>query len=382
VALQISVRQEAISVSTARRHVRLVGADDAAFWPAWNAFLEAYPLYTYRYEQAVLEYNRMLSGPETVDLSFVVLGDKLPLAICPLVVGAADGLSQASFSRSCLPVPLLYPRLSEKQRRGLEKVVFEEAVRRLRDCGARRWLVEGEVMSLGTDMIEDQLFARFGALDVSSFCHVMDLTLPDEQFWLQIRHSARSTINKGLRTYEFKVYDRSDYSHEVGERHRLLHHKCSGRITRPIKTFHNMYSWVDAGCGLMFEQLHEGQTVQMIFVALGKGTACGASAADDSDFEPPVPLTHSMNYFMYQETARRGIRYYEVGETAWRDSIYAIYTPKEKSICDFKRGFGEQTLPLKRWIWFDRHEDEIRFLEEQLAKYKEHLRGDGREGNH
>ena len=117
--------------------------------------------------------------------------------------------------------------------------------------------------------------------------------------WKDFRHSAKSIINRGLKTYEFKVYDKSNYSDEIGERFRLLHHKTSGRITRPLVTFEKMCSWIYNESGLMFEQLLNGQVVQMIFVALGKKTAVGVSAADDPEIEIVIPMTHSINYFIY-----------------------------------------------------------------------------------
>ena len=247
------------------------------------------------------------------------------------------------------------------------------AARRLRAHQAQRWLVDADPVSVDTDQLEDLLPARFGALDISIQCHIMDLTLPDDEIWLQIRHSAKSIINQGLRTYEFKVYDRGNYTPEIGERHRLLHHKCSGRITRPIPTFHKMYSWVHEDGGLMFEQLHQGQTVQMIFVALGKGAAAGASAADDPDFQGKVPLTHSMNHFIYQEVKKRGIKYFEVGGTTFRDSLYYMRTRKARAVDVFKRSFGRQALPWKRWLWFPTAAAELRYLEEEMVKYRRHV---------
>ena len=66
----------------------------------------------------------------------------------------------------------------------------------------------------------------------------MDLTASDGNLWQQIRHSIKRNIIRGLKVYEFKVYDKTNFTFEIGEKHCLLHHKCSGRITRPIPTFH------------------------------------------------------------------------------------------------------------------------------------------------
>ena len=339
----------------------------------WKEFVGFLPQCSYRHLPEVFEYYKMLSMAPG-DLSFIVKNQQIPLAICPLLVETINERKQGSYSGGgFLPLPLFHPQLSAKQRRALEALVFEEAVQRLTKEGAQRWLIESDILSIGTDVVEDQIPSRMGALDVSLQCHIMDLTQSDEKLWAQIRHSAKSTINVGLKAYEFSVYDDTNFTFEIGERHRLLHHKCSGRITRPISTFHKMYSWVKEGSGLMFEQKYHGEVVQMIFVALGKRTASGASAADDPDFRWKIPLTHSMNYFIYKEVQRRGIQFYDVGETTYRSTPFRILSKKESTICDFKRGFGDHTLPWKRWIWFANSQEEISYLDEQMVNYRKYL---------
>ncbi len=365
-----------MAINTKKNNISFVNFFDSNYKRLWQAFLESYPQYSFHYQLPGIEYYKLLSK-NVVDESFVLKNSDIPLAICVLVFENCNGRFQASMSNELyLPTPLFHPGLSNKQIRVLEELVFGEIKSRLAKYKVNRLFVQSDVMSVGFDKIEDQMFARFGALDVSSYHHIIDLGLSDEAIWEQFRHSSKSIINRGRKTYEFKVYDHSNYTDEIGTRHRLLHHKTAGRVTRPIATFEKMYSWIDNGCGLMFEQLLNGQVVQMIFVALGKNTAVGASAADDPDVEITVPLTHSMNYFIFQETKRRGIRYYDAGETAFRSTPYKMYSPKEMKIHYFKRGFSDRSFPLKRWIWFPNPDEELIYLEEKLAKYKQFVRND------
>ena len=80
-----------------------------------------------------------------------------------------------------------------------------------------------------------------------------------------------------------------------------------------------------------------------------------------------------MNYFIYKETKRRGIRYFDVGDTSFRSNIHKLYTEKELKINYFKRGFGSRSYPIKRWIWFANPESEIEYYEMRLLKYKKFL---------
>jgi hypothetical protein len=373
--IQISAKESVVPIATAPEHLHFVTAKDSGFRSCWLEFLDLLPMFGFRQHPAVFEYFEMLAAPDALNLSFLIRNDEgIPVALVPLVVERIDGRMQASARGGFLPHPVFHPHLGTKQLRVLENFCFEEITKQLRDLDVVRWYSDADIFSVGTDALEDQMLARFGSLDVSIQCHVMDLTGSDEDLWQQIRHSAKRNINRGFKIYEFKIYDKTNFTFEIGERHRWLHHKCSGRITRPIPTFHKMYSWIQEDCGLMFEQLLDGKTVQMIFVAVGKHAACGASAADDPDFKWEIPLTHSLTYFIFKECQRRGIKYYDVGETSYRDTLFHIRTEKEKTICDFKRGFGRQTLPWKRWIWFSSEEEEFIFYEEQFAKYKENRR--------
>lgn len=372
--ISFSVQLPTKPISSAKEVLSCITAEDPEFRNLWKEFLSYLPLCGYRHLPEVFEYYKMLSQENAMDVSFIVKNREIPIAICPLVIESFGGKKQASYSGGgYLPLPLLHPQLGAKQRRALESFVFDEATKRLEIAEAKRWLIECDILSIGTDALDDQFPSKQGALDVSINSHLIDLTLPDEELWGQLRHSAKSTINAGLKTYEFFVYDEKNFTFEIGERHRLLHHKCAGRVTRPIATFHKMYSWVAEGSGLMFEQKHDGVVIQMIFVVLGKNTASGASAADDPEFAWKVPITHSMNYFIYKETQRRGIRFYDVGETTYRSSLFRVLSDKEQSICDFKRGFGKQTLPWKRWIWFSDVNEELAYLDEQMLNYRAHL---------
>ena len=362
-----------MTFNTKRENITIKNKVEAGFLAAWHAFFKDYPQYHFYYQLPIIEYYKLLSR-DVNDQSFILLDSDNPIAICVLIFENVNGTMQASMSNgSYLPTPLFHKELSEKQLRSLEEFLLEEIKDRLAKFKVNRLFVKYDVLSVGIEQLEDQMFSRLGGLDVSSYHHIIDLELPDEVIWEQFRHSSKSIINRGLKTYEFKVYDKSNYTDTIGVRHRLLHHKTAGRITRPILTFEKMYSWVEEGCGLMFEQLLNDQVVQMIFVALGKKTAVGASAADDPDIDIVVPMTHSMNYFIFQETKRRGIRYYDLGETAFRSNMFSLFTEKELKINYFKRGFSTRSYPLKKHVWFINTEEEVKYLNERMMQYEEYL---------
>ena len=367
----IKVSREPVPISATPEVIRVIVSGGADFARERDKFLSNYSQFGFRYQPVVHDYYMMLSGSDAQNLSFVVINDTIPIVYCPLVIETIDGSIQGSYGRGGgTPLPLFHQNLGENQRRSLETIVFERCLKILKQHSANRWFVYCDGVSDDHERMEDLLPARFGALDISGQCHLMDLSVSKEDMWSEIRQSAKSIINQGRKTYDFKIYDHNNFTFEVGERHRLLHHKCSGRITRPLETFAQMCSWIEKGAGLMIEQSFQGQVVQMIIVALGKGTACGASVADDPDFKWKIPMAHSLHFFIYEELKRRGIHYFEVGETNYRSNMFQTLTDKEQSICAFKRGFGKRSFPLKRYAWFENKEEEVKFLSERLEKYR------------
>ena len=53
--------------------------------------------------------------------------------------------------------------------------------------------------------------------------------------------------------------------------------------------------------------------------------------------------------------------------TGVRCSIICL---KEIDINHFKRGFGERNSPLRLWIWFEDHSEEILYIKEKLKFYE------------
>ena len=365
------------AISGAVEYSEVIPFGNGNFVCNWNRFLGEYGIFSFRYSLEIIDYYKMFSK-EIVDRSFVVVNtiDGIPLCICPVIICREDEKNTASYGGTVtkfLPCPLFDKRLSRRQRllvgrtcsAQLEKIFLEHRV--------TRWYSETTVVDIESMQMEEALPAVIGALDVSIQNHFLRVDVAEGDIKTQIRTRARNEINSGLRCYDFKVYDETNFTDSVGQRHQLLHQKTAGRLTRPIETFLRSYKWISEGKGLMFEQLYNGISVNMTLICFGGKVAYGASTADDPDFDPPAPLMHSMLWAIAIELKRRGFIYYEVGATNHRDSIYQILSPKEKSIIFFKKGFGTDTLPFKRWVWFSTRIEEVKFIEESLKAYKELL---------
>ena len=77
----------------------------------------------------------------------------------------------------------------------------------------------------------------------------------------------------------------------------------------------------------------------------------------------------SMMWRVMMECRERNIEFFEIGETNFRDTLYQVLTEKEKNIVYFKRGFGEHSWPLKRWVWFRNPQYELEYLQQAVNNY-------------
>ncbi|GAH79459.1 unnamed protein product, partial [marine sediment metagenome] len=62
-----------------------------------------------------------------------------------------------------------------------------------------------------------------------------------------------------------------------------MHHKTSGRITRPIITFDMMYKWIIDGYGILCGLKYKGKYIGFALVTVYKKAAYYGSASDDPD---------------------------------------------------------------------------------------------------
>ena len=213
--IHIPLSNKVDAASGARKNLRVVDCTDPAFAGLWNEFLDGYPIYTYRHKITTFDYFKLVMGEALTDRSFVLVNKGgMALAICPLFIVEGDQGRKigATAAGQYAPVPLTYPHFSEKQRRAVENAVFEESISRLERENADRWQVEADILSVGTELIEDQVFARKGALDVSIHQHIVDLDGDETALRRQLRRRAHAEINGGIKAYECLVFGQDKFT--------------------------------------------------------------------------------------------------------------------------------------------------------------------------
>lgn len=313
-----------------------LNSDEAWFW------------HTVRWSKYCVTYRK--SVRETKDYSFFVRDDSGVLAICPLFMEKCeekDGNIHikigAAGSGGLMIVPALRSDLGDDRREKILRLVFDHIDSLAKEN--RAVCAHFRMTPLAPRHTPFNWLLKYGCLDSSVNTQIIDLNLPQDRLWSALRKGHKYDTNRGKKNYDINIYDRTNADKEVFDQYRLLHHKASGRITRPVETFEMMYDWILSGNGMLCGVSKNGVFAGFSYLILYKDGAYYGSASDDPDFETDVPISHVIQWSVIQWLKERGYKKYEIGQQQFGPQIYDIPSSKELSISFFKRGFGGMTVP-------------------------------------
>jgi hypothetical protein len=162
-----------------------------------------------------------------------------------------------------------------------------------------------------------------GWYDDSIRTRIIDLSVPLEKLWADVRKSYRHIIRDSSITV---TEERDDDTRQLCQD---LHQYASGRVTRPSD------SWVCQDCFVLADDAlwfvaREGPTVLgFAYVLQWKDYAYYASAAN---LAPNV--SHPIQWAIIKHLKELGVKYYEMGHQG------GSVSEKESNIEFFRRGFG------------------------------------------
>jgi hypothetical protein len=169
------------------------------------------------------------------------------------------------------------------------------------------------------------------------FSAEVDLTLPEEELWRNLRKSYRSLINTGRRELTIELVDCATPDRDRFEIYRDLHREVAGRVTRPSESWDVMFDLVTAGRGqLVLAHLGDRPVAATYLMRFGRLAiyASGAYVRDLGKF----PVSHWPLYASILAARRSGVERLVLGPVF--DGPESVSSPKERSIAAFKRGFA------------------------------------------
>jgi hypothetical protein len=163
--------------------------------------------------------------------------------------------------------------------------------------------------------------------DDSIGTRIIDLSVPLANLWADVRKSYRHIIRDSSITV---TQERHDDTRQLCQD---LHHRASGRVTRPSDSWVCQDSFVLADDALWFVA-REGPTVLgFAYVLQWKDYAYYASAAN---LAPNV--SHPIQWAIIKHLKELGVKYYEMGHQG------GSVSKKASNIEFFRRGFGGQDV--------------------------------------
>lgn len=197
------------------------------------------------------------------------------------------------------------------------------------------------VDSLEKDKYPYNYLQKYNYLDVSILVHLLN-TETQQDLLQSFRRSFRPIIRSILENKDFLVFyiDKDNPDYKIHKEYEMLHHKCSGRITRPQETFDIQYQDLKNGNAVLFGLKYKGKNVAYLYFQHSGGKAVAFSAADDPDYAE-MPLYHALWYSAAEYFEKKGVKHIDPGQPSC-PSTQLFYYPDEKqlSIGRFKKGLG------------------------------------------
>lgn len=324
-----------------------IHSDDERFVSAWLKGLQKFPGATPMYTLGVRTFDREIFSSSLVkDDSFVVTRSNEILALVPLYRFACeDGAMEYRYGREYLRAPLIGLPLTSKRYRETAKFVFDQIALLAKDNGVKshRAVIEG------IELLEGRTYYNyltdFGYVDESSVCQLIDLSMSEDDLWLDVRKSYRPLISRARETYCSELIAADNFDLDKCEEYRELHCKAAGRQTRSIKSFTLMYDMVMNGEGfIVFVRDQSGTAVASHFFFYFRDYCLYASSSIDPDQPQNAGIGHLGLWEGMMAARQLGCTYLDMGQLR----IGQTSTEKEEGIAIFKKGFGGRTVAVFR----------------------------------
>jgi len=198
----------------------------------------------FRYLPRFGAYSRAYSGTIERDASFLLheRGETVGLALVP--IERCDGGLAVSIGGNFAPAPAVDGEHAER-------AAFSRIDEIARASGVGKVALHAV---LSTHPWSWNRLRVYGFVDGSGLDAVVDLTLDDAALWRTVRKSYKALINKysDRNGCETVIVDAASPNRDLHETYRVLHAKCSGRVTREKTTFDLQYEMLLEGNATLF----------------------------------------------------------------------------------------------------------------------------------
>lgn len=307
--------------------------DQDLYWKYWQDLINKKRA-SYRYLKTYIEQSVLMSKDKEfwhADKSFIYLVNNQPIACIFLPIENIKGSFAISIGGSYVAAPLF---IDSK----IEKKVFSIIDQIASDSKA------GKIMFL-LDPIDNSFnynyLQKYNYLDSSILEYIIDLNISDDLL-SACRKGHKCDIKKILNNKDFSVFyiNENNPDYLIHEEYVELHHKCSGRITRPKKTFNLQFEELKQGKAVLFGLKYKSKSIAYSYFGFNNKKAMYTSGANDPDYDNS-PLYHVLLFSAMQYFKKQGVRYIDTDQPSSPSIQFGYYSDnKQLNIALFKRGFS------------------------------------------
>lgn len=284
-----------------------------------------------RYLPATLEYQRAyFKSALHLDKSFIYVVNKKPVACAFLPMEKDKNEISLSLGREYIISPLCLDNAYQKQIFTLIDKIAKD------NCVSRIMFSLDPLNEEGYNYLQ-----KYGYIDTSILSYIIDLSVSEDLLGA-CRKNTRNDIKKITRDTDFQIFfiDNKNPSYKIHEEYRILHHKCSGRITRSKESFDLQFKKLLDGNAVLFGLRYKGKNIAYSYFEHSFDKALYASSADDPEYQS-LPLYHSLVFFAMEYLKKKGVRYIDTSQPSNMSAQIGYYpNRKQLNIAFFKRGFG------------------------------------------
>ncbi|MDC0336050.1 hypothetical protein OAN24_04035 [Pseudodesulfovibrio sp.] len=336
----------------------------------WETFLKEQG--SFFYLSSMLDYEREYCKESlSEDMSFALVANGTPVAVCPLFKTVLDGETSFSMAGSELPAPLVASNLSVKRRKSIQRQCFEHIHGLALKHGVQKAIFYADPVA--HDWTYNELF-KYGYMDASTCTSIIDLTRSKEELWAGLRKSYKALINNVSKSHTFVIVDADSPSRQLHDSYVELHRKAAGRQTRSMRTFDLQYEMLKQDKAMIVGLERDGVPIAMSYFEHHNFGAYYGSAGDDPDAKGNDPLHHAVLWKAITRYKEKGFKHFEVGRQPLTSQLFEAPSKKELAIAFFKRGMGGATVPLWRAVrYFDAEFMDKDLADRLLQLKREHL---------
>lgn len=305
-------------------------SEDAWFWHRWD-----WVRYAERYTAQGLIAN----------LSFLVSDGGRPLAVVPCFAERRDSARVLGFNREQIFWPAVVANAGDDRRQCARDFVFSQLAKLARQYELSRIETINPVLAPAfyrSTLPPTNIPARYGYNTTLQDTQVIDLRLPQERLWDNVRKGHKACIRAGGRMFEVRALGKNATDEDF-RAYQDMHALAAGRVTRSQDTFDMMRDWLRTGRALLMGAMYDGVCTGFAYFIVSKRGGYYASACRHPNLPANTPVGHVLTWNAILTLQRQGVEILEMGPQTYVATLGA--DAKAVGISHFKRGFGGTAIP-------------------------------------